>query len=157
MKYLLVMNVENLQPENILLACDKEVTLVKVSDFGLSKFVDAETMMKTFCGTMMYVAPEILLTHGRGAYTNKVDVWSLGVILYTCLSALTPFNNNNPRISLYEQITQGLYNFPQSRFENVDDKAKDLVRYCFFFPPLFFSINFIISLTLFNYFVFFSR
>ncbi|XP_043484475.1 ovarian-specific serine/threonine-protein kinase Lok-like [Leptopilina heterotoma] len=118
----------DLKPENILLACDKEVTLVKVSDFGLSKFVDAETMMKTFCGTMMYVAPEILLTHGRGAYTNKVDVWSLGVILYTCLSALTPFNNNNPRISLYEQITQGLYNFPQSRFANVDEKAKDLIK-----------------------------
>ncbi|XP_051154594.1 ovarian-specific serine/threonine-protein kinase Lok-like [Leptopilina boulardi] len=118
----------DLKPENILLACDKEVTLVKVSDFGLSKFVDAETMMKTFCGTMMYVAPEILLTHGRGAYTCKVDVWSLGVILYTCLSALTPFNNNNPKICLYEQITQGAYNFPQSRFENVDEKAKDLIK-----------------------------
>lgn len=134
------------KPENILLACDKEVTLVKVSDFGLSKFVDAETMMKTFCGTMMYVAPEILLTHGRGAYTCKVDVWSLGVILYTCLSALTPFNNNNPKICLYEQITQGAYNFPQSRFENVDEKAKDLVRifslkYLFFFYKIY-SLNF---------------
>ena len=110
-----------------MLACDKDVTLVKVSDFGLSKFVDAETMMKTFCGTMMYVAPEILLTHGRGAYTNKVDVWSLGVILYTCVSALTPFNNSNAQKSLYEQITQGAYDFPANRFSTVEDRAKELV------------------------------
>lgn len=117
----------DLKPENILLACDKDVTLVKVSDFGLSKFVNAETMMKTFCGTMMYVAPEILLTHGRGAYTNKIDVWSLGVILYTCLSALTPFSTES-KISLYEQITQGAYNFPKARFDLVDERAKDLIK-----------------------------
>lgn len=60
------------QPENILLATNDEVTLVKVSDFGLSKFVDTQTMMRTFCGTPMYVAPEVLLTHGRGSYTNQV-------------------------------------------------------------------------------------
>ncbi|XP_033232087.1 ovarian-specific serine/threonine-protein kinase Lok isoform X2 [Belonocnema kinseyi] len=118
----------DLKPENILLASDKDVTLVKVSDFGLSKFVDAETMMKTFCGTMMYVAPEILLTHGRGAYTSKVDVWSLGVILYTCLSALTPFSNSNAKVSLYEQITQGAYDFPSARFAKVDTRAKELIK-----------------------------
>ena len=76
----------------------------------------------------MYVAPEILSTHGRGSYTNKVDVWSLGVILYTCLSALTPFSNSNQQVSLYEQITQGSYDFPANRFSKVDERAKDLVR-----------------------------
>lgn len=61
------------QPENILLASDAEVTLVKVSDFGLSKLVDTQTLMRTFCGTPMYVAPEVLLTHGKGSYTNQVN------------------------------------------------------------------------------------
>lgn len=64
----------HLQPENILLANNSDVTLAKVSDFGLSKLVDAQTMMKTFCGTPMYVAPEILSTIGRGSYTNQVCI-----------------------------------------------------------------------------------
>jgi len=38
--------------------------------------------MKTMCGTPLYVAPEILETQGLGSYTKKVDIWSLGVILY---------------------------------------------------------------------------
>jgi serine/threonine-protein kinase Chk2 len=54
----------------------------QVTDFGISKFVDQNTMMKTFCGTPNYLAPEILKTAGTGSYTNAVDCWSLGVILY---------------------------------------------------------------------------
>lgn len=58
------------------------VLTFQVTDFGLSKFVDAGTMMKTFCGTPSYLAPEILLTVGMGAYTKAIDCWSLGVIIY---------------------------------------------------------------------------
>ena len=71
-----------LQPENILLSTDDLETLIKVTDFGLSKFVDAGSIMKTFCGTPTYLAPEILETAGTGAYTKSIDVWSLGVILF---------------------------------------------------------------------------
>lgn len=56
--------------------------MIKVTDFGLSKFVDANTMMKTFCGTPTYLAPEILETAGVGSYTKAIDCWSLGVILF---------------------------------------------------------------------------
>ena len=70
------------QPENILLQNDDLETLIKVTDFGLSKFVDAGSIMKTFCGTPTYLAPEILETAGTGAYTKAIDVWSLGVILF---------------------------------------------------------------------------
>ncbi|KAL7293565.1 hypothetical protein TKK_0013004 [Trichogramma kaykai] len=118
----------DLKPDNILLASHEEETIVKVSDFGLSKFVDSQTMMKTFCGTPMYVAPEILLTGGRGSYTSQVDVWSLGVILYCCLSGLTPFKVNDKANTLSDQIVKGLYKFHFSKFFDVSANAKDLIK-----------------------------
>ena len=71
----------------ICLHCCKWWTLaclwwLKVTDFGLSKFVDAGSMMKTFCGTPTYLAPEVLVTAGSGSYTKAIDCWSLGVILF---------------------------------------------------------------------------
>lgn len=57
-------------------------TVLKVTDFGLSKALSSESEMKTLCGTKMYVAPEILIGGGVYPYSEKVDVWSLGVILY---------------------------------------------------------------------------
>ncbi|XP_068968652.1 ovarian-specific serine/threonine-protein kinase Lok-like [Bombus flavifrons] len=118
----------DLKPENILLANNSDVTLAKVSDFGLSKLVDAQTMMKTFCGTPMYVAPEILSTIGRGSYTNQVDVWSLGVILYACLSGSVPFNCYDKNMSLQDQIKCGRYGFPPSKFGHITNKAIDLIK-----------------------------
>ncbi|XP_076283296.1 ovarian-specific serine/threonine-protein kinase Lok [Lasioglossum baleicum] len=118
----------DLKPENILLASPSDTTLAKVSDFGLSKLVDAQTMMKTFCGTPMYVAPEILSNIGRGSYTNQVDVWSLGVILYACLSGTVPFNCHDKKMGLQEQIKRGYYTFPPTKFAHVSDKALDLIQ-----------------------------
>ncbi|KMQ97735.1 serine threonine-protein kinase chk2 [Lasius niger] len=116
----------DLKPENILLKDDSDSPLVKVSDFGLSKLVDAKTMMKTFCGTPMYVAPEILANLGRGSYTKQVDVWSLGVILYVCLSGVVPFNVQN--VTLEQQIRRGRYEFPSSRFGHVSYDAIELIK-----------------------------
>ncbi|XP_058800439.1 ovarian-specific serine/threonine-protein kinase Lok-like [Phymastichus coffea] len=117
----------DLKPENILLATHDEETIVKVSDFGLSKLVDSHTMMKTFCGTPMYVAPEILLTGGRGAYTSQVDIWSLGVILYCSLSGLTPFRIHDRQNPLADQIIKGMYNFNMPKFNRISPTAKDLI------------------------------
>ena len=57
-----------------MLSSDERETLIKVSDFGHSKFMNSQS-------TPLYVAPEILETRGLGSYTKKVDIWSLGVIL----------------------------------------------------------------------------
>lgn len=70
-----------IQPENILLATDEENTRIKLTDFGLSKLAADTSQMNTFCGTISYIAPE-LLDIGALSYTKKVDMWSLGVVLY---------------------------------------------------------------------------
>lgn len=70
------------QPENVLLESQEDETLVKITDFGLSKFVGEHSFMKTMCGTPLYLAPEVLRANGQRCYGPEVDVWSLGVIFF---------------------------------------------------------------------------
>ncbi|KAG6842080.1 hypothetical protein C0991_002734 [Blastosporella zonata] len=77
----------DLKPENILLTKDNPPK-VKVADFGLAKYVDNQTMLRTFCGTECYLAPEIARNEG---YNNLVDSWSVGVIVFMMLTKETPF------------------------------------------------------------------
>jgi serine/threonine protein kinase len=56
-------------------------TLIKVSDFGVSKILTTGTEMDTHVGTQYYKAPEIL-SNTHQVYTEKVDIWSMGVMLY---------------------------------------------------------------------------
>ncbi|XP_044003319.1 ovarian-specific serine/threonine-protein kinase Lok-like [Aphidius gifuensis] len=116
----------DLKPENILLLNNDEYTLVKVTDFGMSKLVNYKTMMKTFCGTPYYAAPEILASKGAAQYTSKVDVWSLGVILYVMLSSCVPFTKRGNK-ELNDVIIEGKFGYPPDRFEHVSGKAKRLI------------------------------
>mmetsp|Transcript_13033 Transcript_13033/g.24150 ORF Transcript_13033/g.24150 Transcript_13033/m.24150 type:complete len:312 (+) Transcript_13033:66-1001(+) len=84
----------DLKPENLVLADRRPNSEIKISDFGLSKILnDDEQTMKTVCGTRAYSAPEVNFGGGpRSAqYTEKVDSWSLGVILFVILVAYHPF------------------------------------------------------------------
>ncbi|GAB1602600.1 serine/threonine-protein kinase Chk2-like [Argonauta hians] len=117
----------DLKPENILLQTDQEETLIKVTDFGLSKFFDNGSVLKTFCGTPTYLAPEILLTAGKGSYTQAVDCWSLGVILFICLVGYPPFSEERRNMPLAQQILTGSYAFMSPFWDDVSDSAKDLV------------------------------
>ena len=57
---------------------------LKFTDFGLSTKLDFEGERKaTVCGTPNYIAPEIL--YGKTGHSYKVDIWSLGVIIYTLI------------------------------------------------------------------------
>lgn len=73
-----------------MLFSDDVETLVKVSDFGLSKVTEGEDLMTTMCGTPYYTAPEVW-DNRIPEYDKQVDVWSLGVILFYMLSKRLPF------------------------------------------------------------------
>ncbi|KAL1450723.1 hypothetical protein WDU94_003052 [Cyamophila willieti] len=98
----------DLKPANILLKQVKpsNINIVKVCDFGLSKNIDASTL-KSKVGTPMFVAPEVLFGNH---YDQKVDVWSLGVMLYFCLSGKYPFpsEENSNHALLFEALKQGV-------------------------------------------------
>ena len=63
---------------------------IKIGDFGLSAKIENGERMKTLCGTPNYIAPEILLKSG---HTYPVDIWSLGVIIYTLLIGKPPYES----------------------------------------------------------------
>ncbi|CAG8569050.1 7364_t:CDS:2, partial [Cetraspora pellucida] len=94
---------DDLKPENILMS-NKEKLEVKITDFGLSKLLGPEySLMKTMCGTPLYIAPEVLSP--RRSYGKAVDMWSLGVILYVCLCGYPPFAKDFGPPSFEEQIS----------------------------------------------------
>ncbi len=118
----------DLKPENILLHSNDDEPLVKISDMGLSKLA-INTQLKTFCGTPHYLAPEMIVNRVRhDGYSSKVDMWSLGVVLYTLLGACTPFDQDREDKPMMKQILDGDYSFRRDRFGGVSEQAKDLVR-----------------------------
>nr|XP_033812176.1 serine/threonine-protein kinase Chk2 isoform X2 [Geotrypetes seraphini] len=118
----------DLKPENVLLSSTSENCLIKITDFGQSKILGEATLMKTLCGTPTYLAPEVLNSAGTTGYSSAVDYWSLGVILFVCLSGYPPFNLQNTTMPLKDQITQGKYTFIPQAWKGVSKTALDLVK-----------------------------
>ncbi|KAJ3127644.1 hypothetical protein HK098_005989 [Nowakowskiella sp. JEL0407] len=116
----------DLKPENILL-CSKDINnmKIKVSDFGLAKIVGKKAFLKTICGTPDYAAPEIL--SAQTPYTNAVDLWSCGVILYVCLCGYPPFSDEVAPPKMEEQIKLGKYEFQDPWWTRISSEAKDLI------------------------------
>ncbi|XP_045448052.1 ovarian-specific serine/threonine-protein kinase Lok-like [Melitaea cinxia] len=118
----------DLKPENVLLESKEDETLVKITDFGLSKFVGEDSFMKTMCGTPLYLAPEVLRANGLKSYGPEVDVWSLGVILFICLVGYLPFSSDYKELSLRDQILSGKYRFSHSHWRTISFDAKLLMK-----------------------------
>ena len=91
----------DLKLENILL--DKHEN-VKLCDFGFTREYEGRTNhLQTFCGTICYAAPEML--KGEKYAGEKVDVWSLGVILYALLAGELPFDDDDDMITKHKILT----------------------------------------------------
>uniref|UniRef100_A0A8C8VLE6 Serine/threonine-protein kinase Chk2 n=1 Tax=Pelusios castaneus TaxID=367368 RepID=A0A8C8VLE6_9SAUR len=118
----------DLKLENVLLSSSEETCLIKITDFGQSKILGESSLMRTLCGTPTYLAPEVLNSLGTAGYSRAVDCWSLGVILFICLSGYPPFNEQNTLLSLKDQITRGEYTFIPGEWKHVSDMALDLVK-----------------------------
>eukprot|EP00826_Nyctotherus_ovalis_P049938 TRINITY_DN6071_c0_g1_i2.p1 TRINITY_DN6071_c0_g1~~TRINITY_DN6071_c0_g1_i2.p1 ORF type:complete len:349 (+),score=95.38 TRINITY_DN6071_c0_g1_i2:237-1283(+) len=87
----------DIKPENVLIetvprGTEELIVNVKLIDFGFSRIFLPGQILVEQCGTLSYVAPEVLLKKGYG---KEVDLWSLGVMLYLMLCGELPFDSRN--------------------------------------------------------------
>jgi calcium-dependent protein kinase len=96
---------------------------LKMIDFGFSKYTGRESRMKTSCGTLAYVAPEVL----RRTYTSKCDLWSVGVIAFVLLSGTLPFAGDTSEDQI-DEIKLGNFSFKPKYWSSVTQIAKEFIK-----------------------------
>lgn len=96
---------------------------LKIGDFGLSTVINDNEKRKTVCGTPNYIAPEVLFGKA-GGHSFEADIWSLGVIIYTLLVGVPPFQQKNIE-EIYRMIELNKYIFPENCILSSD--AIDLI------------------------------
>ncbi|RCK67147.1 Serine/threonine-protein kinase RAD53 [Candida viswanathii] len=127
----------DLKPDNILIMQDDPI-LVKITDFGLAKFSDNLTVMKTFCGTLAYVAPEVITgkfgssqmeLQQREDYSSLVDMWSLGCLVYVLLTSHLPFNGKNQQ-QMFAKIKRGEFHEAPLNSYDISEEGRDFLESC---------------------------
>ncbi|XP_041736048.2 ribosomal protein S6 kinase alpha-3 isoform X1 [Coregonus clupeaformis] len=111
----------DLKPENILL---DEEGHIKLTDFGLSKeSIDHEDKAYSFCGTVEYMAPEVV---NRRGHTTSADWWSYGVLMFEMLTGTLPFHGKDRKDTM-TMILKAKLGMPQF----LSSEAQSLLRNLF--------------------------
>ncbi|KAH8409286.1 hypothetical protein KR009_012083 [Drosophila setifemur] len=144
----------DLKPENILL---DENHNVKITDFGFARQLqDGEKLTgecpriigilweklmvfsgTDLCGTPGYLAPETLkcnMFEGSPGYSQEVDIWACGVIMFTLLVGCPPFWHRKQMVML-RNIMEGKYSFTSPEWADISEDPKDLIRKCLVVDP----------------------
>mmetsp|Transcript_19305 Transcript_19305/g.28563 ORF Transcript_19305/g.28563 Transcript_19305/m.28563 type:complete len:366 (+) Transcript_19305:86-1183(+) len=114
----------DLKPENLLLVSPDDSIKVKIADFGFAKKVPKLHSLTTRCGTPSYMAPEIV---NAIPHDERVDNWSLGVILFTVLGGYNPFMEQTTHLTL-QRVRQGYYQFDPEYWDGISTDAKKLIQ-----------------------------
>ncbi|OBZ78190.1 Serine/threonine-protein kinase MARK2 [Grifola frondosa] len=112
----------DLKLENVLL---DERCRVKLGDFGFTREFERGSLLETFCGTTGYASPEMLLA--KKYLGPEVDVWSLGVILYTLLTGTLPFDDDDESI-MKDKVIKGEYEDPEWLSQESRDLLRDILQ-----------------------------
>ncbi|ORX79871.1 kinase-like protein [Basidiobolus meristosporus CBS 931.73] len=116
----------DLKPENILFETEEEDSNLVIADFGLAKLLDDTNtqVLTTACGTMGYIAPEVLKQTGYG---KPVDMWAIGVITFFLLCGYCPFDRDSPTEEI-KAVMNCDYSFsPTFYWTNISGEAKEFI------------------------------
>ncbi|KAL1399213.1 hypothetical protein pipiens_008389 [Culex pipiens pipiens] len=124
----------DLKPQNILLShsygknlpAPSKITL-KIADFGFARFLQDGNMAATLCGSPMYMAPEVIMSL---QYDAKADLWSLGTIVFQCLTGKAPFQAQTPQElkMFYEKNANLAPKIPPGTSKEMTDLLMGLLR-----------------------------
>jgi serine/threonine protein kinase len=119
----------DLKLENVLFKSNSEASEVELIDFGLSNTLNDVAMLRSCVGTNLFMAPEVFTKDEDGdrrGYREQVDVWGIGVIMFSMLSNQLPF----PAVSkdkLRESIAEGVI-FKPEKWDGISEEAKALLK-----------------------------
>lgn len=98
---------------------------IKIGDFGLATIIEFSGQLRyTVCGTPNYIAPEILEGKNSG-HSYEVDIWAIGVILYTMLIGKPPFETEDVK-ETYKRIKNIDFSYPSNIY--ISEDAKDIIN-----------------------------
>ena len=127
LKYLRDNNIQHrdIKPTNILLTDNFKV--LKIADFGLSKENIFDTYIDIFCGSPLYMAPELI---NKTKYSTQADLWSIGLILYEMIYGTHPFKKCDNLKDLIKTIDTVNISIPPviNNNQNVSESCKNLMR-----------------------------
>ena len=111
----------DLKIENIMITNHGEI---KIIDFGLSNLYNHEHLLKTYCGSLYFAAPELLSAKPyRGP---EVDIWSFGVVLFVLVCGRVPFDDKSVS-NLHEKIKKGHIDYPNHLTPECVDLLKKML------------------------------
>lgn len=122
----------DLKLENFLYESSDPNSLLKLIDFGFAKIWDPSTLMMASCGSIAYVSPDVLKGEG---YTNKCDLWSLGVIVFMLLVGYPPFHGSEKDMRANILCANVDWSH-KSRWRKVSEDAVDFVKCLLVRDPL---------------------
>ncbi|RNF04157.1 putative protein kinase [Trypanosoma rangeli] len=111
----------DLKPENCLLSGGDLVC--KISDFGFSVLVWSDQCLMSFCGTTVFMAPEIFC---EASYGRPVDMWALGVMVYLMVTGEYPFTGRNQK-SITEAICNARCNLKTGKIAETSSNLRDFI------------------------------
>ncbi|KAK7079275.1 Serine/threonine-protein kinase ulk3 [Halocaridina rubra] len=126
LKYMREENVSHLdlKPSNIFLKSHRNPSL-KIGDFGLAQLMPEDDTNSTIKGSPLYMAPEIVL---KRQYNAKVDLWSVGVILYECLFGKAPYTSKTMEELIGKIKKEKPIEVPYGT--NISSECRDLLQQC---------------------------
>ena len=92
----------DLKPENLVL---DEHGFLKVCDLGFAKHVEVAEKTYTFCGSLGYLAPEII---SKSGHSHAVDWWALGILIFELMAGHPCFGTDEPEVVIYARVLKGV-------------------------------------------------
>ncbi|GMG56042.1 unnamed protein product [Ambrosiozyma monospora] len=125
----------DLKADNLLLETNG---ICKISDFGISKKskdIYSDGAAKTFQGTIIYMAPEIVNNTDHQGYNAKVDIWSMGCVVFEMLSGKPPWSGYEPVAVIYKLAEKCTPPIPEDTKKELSPESRAILNKCFAVEP----------------------